>query len=1378
MKRKQTWLAIVLGTMLSTTTWGQVTQSYEAEVKQGTYQPLVDGTTVPLGVSGSDFDNVVYDKTNTPNTATVQGEGYPIGFDFKFDNQKMNQFFIGSHGFLVLGKDNVKSTVNSNPSNFHNNADNDIIAFCYRSSVGAIESTEISYKTDGTAPSRYLTVQFKDLQLFYNNWKGAQVRDTVQLQIRLYESGKIEMITNGFEPSAEVASALNYNDGFRIGIRGLKDDWLLKSGKLTDANFSTSASSYISWKATDYPADGQIYSFTAPEDCATPNVQPTDLQLKSTSLDVTGSFKAINEADHYLILIDKNPSLTTLPQDGTTYTKGDSIGSARVINYADGTKLNAGDEVTFETGDILTGATPYYISVLATNSACFFGPKYNTVTPLSASIATLPAAPQAIAVASADSTTLTVNVTGNEASNDILLAYTTVCAINKYDQRITGGTFGTPTGNYAVGDSIIGGGFVAYAGPAKDGIVISGLKPSSIYHLGVFSRNSAGQYSTTSVQEDTHTACIVPWTPDFSNNAQYGAPAGWHFNQSWSMDRQQNIAGRLEESNPSTGADQWLETPPVYLAEGTNRVVFRLSMTEYVSHWSEPYNMRDRDTIRIQVAEDGSDKYTTVQEYTANNRLTFASTTDTLKLYVPFDACAGKKARIRFMMHVYGDPQTSISDFRIEKKGDCDYPINVVAIDSTIVSDEATITWTPQGEEDAWDLRYKKTADKEWSKIVTVRQKNYTLTGLEGFTSYDVQVRARCSATSQSEWSETGTFVSGMAVPFKIAFSDLSAMPGEWQYMEGALSDNTVLTEGAAWNFSKGWMGTSLSYSQLEDSANDWLITPCINLGDGSVNYTADITLTKTRNTSCTNGSIKVLVAPVDSVFTPANVLLTIKPDELPDAYDQKTYTVGLRGLKGKVRLALYVNSDNEVMPNLTLDSLTINYTCINDIEAKVDSVTEDSAHISWTSGADKWFYYVNESGQTHGQYQTTDKPELALKGLKPHTTYEIGLTKSCEEGDTAKVKVIEITTTGSICAQPENVKTTTDKWSARIEWTGEAQAYNVRYRKQSDTNTENAWITEQVRDTFIVINNLESSTVYEYAVQSQCSKLDRDTSDYTPIATFTTLVETCLVPTNVTATPSYNKADIQFESEADKFEIAIRKSSDDNWTTNVYPSLADNDGKHIVTLTDLSAETAYKVRLRAICAEGDSSRWTAVTEFTTTAIPECVTPTNLTAEDITTDGATLKWTADESNLSWNIRYRESSVAEWTEKSNIAETQYKLSDLKANTVYIWRVQAQCEADRQSNWASQKKFTTDQASGIAATSAGNLSIFVKGHTLNIVNPENSLIRKVTVYTTDGRVLATAQVNTTENVFIPLQAHGQIVVRVEATGKIVTLHTNMK
>lgn len=1374
MDRTKTWLAVALAATVSATAWGQVTQNYGAEVSQGTYRTLTGGNVIPLGVSGTAFDKVVYDKTNTPNTSAFTGEGYPIGFDFKFDNKLMNQFFVGSHGFLALGKDQVSTTV-SGPAFFHTNTDNDIIAFCYRSTVAAIPSTEISYKTEGTAPNRILTVQFKDLQLLYSGWSGDAVRDTVQLQIRLHEDGKIEMITNGFEPSAEAAEDMNYNDGFRIGLRGQKNDWIVKTGSFSGNTFSVSSSSFITWSASSFPADGQTYTFTPPEDCEAPGVQPADLQLGSTSQSIAGTFKAINEADHYLVLIDKNASLAVLPENGKTYTKGDSIGTARVVDYIDGAKLNAGDEASFETGNILDGAQPYYVSVLAANSACFFGPKYNGASPLTASIATLPAAPASLTVADADSTSLTVNAAANAAGDDIVVAYTTECAKNNYGQAVAGGTFGNLTGDYAVGDSIIGGGRVAYIGKAKDGISVSGLEPGTVYHLGVFSHNSAGQYSSTSVQQDTHTACIVPWAADFEKGAMFGEPAGWRYTESWAINRDYNLFGVLEKANPGTGVDTYIETPPVYLAEGTNRVVFNLLMTEYLNYMNGPYVMKDRDTIRIQVAEDGSDAYTTVQEYTADNRLTFASTSSPVKLYVPFDAAAGKKARIRLLMHVYGDPQTTVSGFRIERKGDCDYPVNVAAVDSTIVGDGAVITWTPQGEEDAWDVRYKKTADTEWGKPVTVRHRSCRLEGLEGFTSYDVQVRARCSATSQSQWSETSTFISGMAVPFRLAFGELDALPGAWEYMEGKLTDKTVLTEGSAWNFSKSWLGTSLNYSQLEDSANDWLITPVINLGDGSVNYKAEIALTKTRKTSCKNGSIKVLVAPADSAFTPANVLYTINVDELPDVYDTNVYTVNLRGQKGNVRMALYVNSDNEVMPYMTLDSLKIDYTCANDIEARVDTVTEDSAHISWTSGADKWFYYVSEAGQPHGQYLTTDRPELTVKGLKPHTTYEIGLTKSCEVGDTAKVKVIEITTTGTVCAQPENLKVTADKWSARITWTGEAQAYNVRYRRLTDGDVPGAWTTEQVRDTFAVIGNLESSSVYEYAVQSQCSKLGSDTSEYTPVATFATLAETCLVPENLAVIPSYDKADLTFESEADKFVVALRKSSDDDWILQECPSLGDNDNRHTITLQGLVSETAYRVRLRAVCAEGDSSRWTAVSEFTTTAVPECVTPTDLAAEDITADGATLKWTAHESNLSWNVRYRESAATEWTEKSDIRESQYRLAGLKANTAYLWRVQAQCEADRQSGWASQKRFTTAEATAIATVRGGSLSMFVKGHTLNIVNPDGILVRKVTVYAADGRMLLSAEVNTAENIFIPLNASGDIVARVESAGKVSVFRT---
>lgn len=63
-----------------------------------------------------------------------------------------------------------------------------------------------------------------------------------------------------------------------------------------------------------------------------------------------------------------------------------------------------------------------------------------------------------------------------------------------------------------------------------------------------------------------------------------------------------------------------------------------------------------------------------------------------------------------------------------------------------------------------------------------------------------------------------------------------------------------------------------------------------------------------------------------------------------------------------------------------------------------------------------------------------------------PGSFYEIGLTKMCGAGDTAKVVLTRITTLAhGKCAEVSGISHTAGKYSARIEWQGEASAYNVR---------------------------------------------------------------------------------------------------------------------------------------------------------------------------------------------------------------------------------------------------------------------------------------------------------------------------------------------
>jgi hypothetical protein len=1356
-------LSLLMASLACLSASAQVVQAYDAQVVHGTYTPITDGVVVASTVEGIDFGKGVYSGDGTEHTSAFTGQGFPIGFDFKYDNKMMNQFVIGARGYIILGKDSVKASVPSSTySLFTSSDDNDLLGMIYRSEVGRIASTEVSYKTVGEAPNRELIVQFKDLQMCVDGWKATEVRDTVGLQIHLYEAtGNVELVFNGFEPSATTASDFNYDDALKIGIRGEVGDLLIKSGSF-DSDVFVVKDDNIRWKSSQYPADGLTYLFAAPEDCAAPATQPADLSYTTSTNGVEGKFVPTAAADHYLVLINKAAELSAAPEGGKIYAVGDSIGDARVIAY--------GVDTTFSCKDILEGASTYYVHVLGVNAFCFYGPKYNTVSPLTSAIVTKPLPPAGFDFTANDSTSITFNVKGNAAGDDVLVAYTTEPKLNIWGQTLAGGSFGTPSGSYEVGSTIEGGGTVAYVGKSKDGIVATDLVPGMTQYFKAWSRNAAGEYSTTSIEAVGSSAGVLPWSPDFSKMAGYEAPEGWMSEGGWTVqdEKGDGVQNMLQAISDGSTA-MWFETPDLYLTEGANRLKLDMLMYVWGRFSNTPYSLRETDTVAVSVTTNGVD-YTPVATYTMGE-LEFASGSEYTTLRIPFTEAAGQKARLRLYMRIAGTPRIQVKNIVVEEKKACDYPIDVTVADSTIAGSEAVVTWTPQTDEQSWEVRYKKTEDEEWGTPVVVREKKCVLTGLEGLTSYDVQVRGRASVSRLSDWTETVTFTSGLAIPFDLAFGSLTALPGAWSIVNGAMDSTKV--ENEAWQFSYRMLGSSMSYTPSDETAvNDWLITPKVDLGtDENAKYNVTFSIMATSDASAeSDGTLQIVALKDGKTASASDVLYTVKTSELPAAYETKDYTAAVKGGAGKVNLGLYTHSTVGGMPMMRLTNLGVNYSCVNDIEAKIDSVGENAVNLSWESGAEEWYVFVREAGETSRNFTTVTKPELALTELKRHTSYEIGLTKACAPGDTAEVKIVEVTTLGDPCVMPTDIKVTPSKYSAKVEWTGNAYAYNVRYRGKGQTE----WTTEQVYEPSIVIGELDCATEYEYALQSQGSKSASDTSAFTPVASFTTLAETCVAPTNVTVTPSFDKAEISFESEADKFEVGYRKTTDDAWTV-VEKASTSADNKHTITIDGLVAETTYKVRLRSICAEGDSSLWTASAEFTTPAEPECVTPTDLTVSDITNNSAVLSWTGDNSNLSWNLRYRASSVTEWTEQSAISTTSYTLNELQANTAYIWRVQAVCEAERTSKWASQNKFTTAAATAIDNIGIGSVDVFMKGNVLNVINPEGGMIRSITVYGADGRTIAASNVNTVENVFMRIAANGPVIIKVVGQKQTKTLRT---
>jgi len=183
-------------------------------------------------------------------------------------------------------------------------------------------------------------------------------------------------------------------------------------------------------------------------------------------------------------------------------------------------------------------------------------------------------------------------------------------------------------------------------------------------------------------------------------------------------------------------------------------------------------------------------------------------------------------------------------------------------------------------------------------------------------------------------------------------------------------------------------------------------------------------------------------------------------------------------------------------------------------------------------------------------------------------------------------------------------------------------------------------------------------------------------------------LIPNCLEPTalaasNVTA----RTAVLDWTSDVAAWQICLNDDED---------NLIDVDAKPFV-LEGLTPETAYSVKVRAICADEEESAWSNSISFAT--LVACPAPTALKA--ILTPGngsiATLKWSAGAAEEAWVIEYDTDADFATAIDSAVVDSTIDLTGLVAEQTYYARVKANCgEEDGESVWSAVISFVPTDA----------------------------------------------------------------------------------
>jgi subtilisin len=288
----------------------------------------------------------------------------------------------------------------------------------------------------------------------------------------------------------------------------------------------------------------------------------------------------------------------------------------------------------------------------------------------------------------------------------------------------------------------------------------------------------------------------------------------------------------------------------------------------------------------------------------------------------------------------------------------------------------------------------------------------------------------------------------------------------------------------------------------------------------------------------------------------------------------------------------------------------------------------------------------------------------------------------------------------------------------ATITWaTDEASDSTVEYGTASvpagGTYPSSATGATSVTSHSVPLAELAASTKYFYVVKSKDSAGNTVTSAE---STFTTATPDTTAPA-ITAGPTVGSittsgATVTWSTDEASDSQVDYGTAAGNYTASSGVSQTSGVTSHSVSLSGLSASTTYYYVVRSKDAAGNTA--TSAESTFTTATPDTTAPviSAVAAGSITSGGATVTWTTDESSDS-QVDYGTSSGG-YSQSSGVSQTSgvtshsVSLSGLSASTTYYYVVKSKDAAGNLAT-SGEGSFTTAASADTTAPTISNISV---------------------------------------------------------------------
>ena len=613
---------------------------------------------------------------------------------------------------------------------------------------------------------------------------------------------------------------------------------------------------------------------------------------------------------------------------------------------------------------------------------------------------------------------------------------------------------------------------------------------------------------------------------------------------------------------------------------------------------------------------------------------------------------AGNGRYLAFRIPQWGSSYMYLDDVEVNYMASCLHPGNLTV--QNVTPDEATISWTPGGDETEWEYAYGLSGTVNLETVATdmAFTNSVTLSGLTDNTAYDFYVRTVCSGGGESNW-QSFTFTTECLplaiLPYTQNFdsmsthtSNITSGPNNLSDCWHAYNNATSYTSYPYVYYSSSYAASgsySLRFYTYTSSAygDQYAILPSLDTDTYPIN-TLQLTFDARRYS--TSYPFCVIVGAMTgtdvNTFQPIDTVLM---NAGGTSYEtQVIFFSGFTGTGDRVALVAPKNIGTFVsgayyneghIDNLTL---MVAPTCPQPTHLEVDNVTSDAVTLSWTENgtATNWEIEYGPQGFTPGSgtVVSANTYPFTISNLTTATAYQFYVKADCGSGD-------ESLYTGPVSATPGSYLMPT-----------------------SGTNTVTTC-------SMIIYDDGGADGDYSNSCESYLTIMPETAGNLISVQG-TVTVESC----------------------CDYLKIY-------DGTSTSGTLLGEYQGSGL-TVPELISTTGPLT----LHFHSDGSVVYAGFQLTVSCMSNtCPAPTGLTLSNVGNNSADVSWTPGGSESSWVVEHKAATASSWT-TATVTSPNHTITGLTALTEYQVRVKAVCSADDESSYKSKSFITPNCTAGNA------------------------------------------------------------------------------